>query len=74
MLPLCSMQAKTHAADEGKMNQFIDDLMAKMTLQEKIGQLNLSVTGTIVTGQAKSSDIAGKIRAAKWADCSILKA
>ena len=37
------MQAKTHAADEGKMNQFIDDLMAKMTLQEKIGQLNLSV-------------------------------
>ena len=61
MLPLCSMQAKTHAADEGKMNRFIDDLMAKMTLQEKIGQLNLSVTGTIVTGQAKSSDIAGKI-------------
>lgn len=55
------MQAKTHAADEGKMNQFIDDLMAKMTLQEKIGQLNLSVTGTIVTGQAKISDIAGKI-------------
>ena len=55
------MQAKTHAADEGKMNRFIDDLMAKMTLQEKIGQLNLSVTGTIVTGQAKSSDIAGKI-------------
>ena len=61
LLPLCSMQAKTHEADEGKMNQFIDDLMAKMTLQEKIGQLNLSVTGTIVTGQAKSSDIAGKI-------------
>lgn len=61
MLPLCSMQAKTHAADEDKMNRFIDDLMAKMTLQEKIGQLNLSVTGTIVTGQAKSSDIAGKI-------------
>lgn len=61
LLPLCSMQAKTHATDEGKMNQFIDDLMAKMTLQEKIGQLNLSVTGTIVTGQAKSSDIVGKI-------------
>lgn len=49
------MQAKTHTADEGKMNQFIDDLMAKMTLQEKIGQLNLSVTGTIVTGQAKAT-------------------
>ena len=55
------MQAKTQAADDAQMNRFIDGLMAKMTLQEKIGQLNLSVTGTIVTGQAKSSDIAGKI-------------
>ena len=61
LLPLCSMQAKTQAADDAQMNRFIDGLMAKMTLQEKIGQLNLSVTGTIVTGQAKSSDIAGKI-------------
>ena len=33
-----------------------------MTLQEKIGQLNLPVSGEIVTGQAKSSDVAGKIR------------
>lgn len=55
------MQATTQAADDAQMNRFIDGLMAKMTLQEKIGQLNLSVTGTIVTGQAKSSDIAGKI-------------
>ena len=61
LLPLCSMQAKTQAADDAQMNRLIDGLMAKMTLQEKIGQLNLSVTGTIVTGQAKSSDIAGKI-------------
>jgi len=36
--------------------------MGKMTLQEKIGQLNLPVSGEIVTGQAKSSDVAGKIR------------
>ena len=36
--------------------------MGKMTLHEKIGQLNLPVTGNIVTGQAKSSDVAGKIR------------
>ena len=49
-------------ADKDKMDQFIDNLMGKMTLQEKIGQFNLPVSGEIVTGQAKSSDVAGKIR------------
>lgn len=49
-------------ADKGKMDQFIDNLMGRMTLQEKIDQLNLPVSGEIVTGQAKSSDVAGKIR------------
>ena len=44
------------------MNTFIDNLMSKMTLKEKIGQLNLPVTGDIVTGQARSSNIADKIR------------
>ena len=43
------------------MEAFIDNLMSKMTLREKIGQLNLPVTGEIVTGEAKSSDVAGKI-------------
>lgn len=52
----------TPQADKGKMDKFIDNLMGKMTLQEKIGQLNLPVSGEIVTGQAKSSDVAGKIR------------
>ena len=44
------------------MDRFIDVLMNKMTLEEKIGQLNLPVTGEITTGQAKSSDIAAKIK------------
>ena len=44
------------------MDRFIDALMKKMTTEEKIGQLNLPVTGEITTGQAKSSDIAGKIK------------
>ncbi len=43
------------------MDRFIDELMNRMTLQEKIGQLNLPVSGNIVTGEAKSSDIAAKI-------------
>lgn len=45
------------------MDRFIDELMKKMTLEEKIGQLNLPVTGEITTGQAKSSDVAKRIRA-----------
>lgn len=39
------------------MDRFLDDLLKRMTLEEKIGQLNLPVTGEITTGQAKSSDI-----------------
>lgn len=45
------------------MDRFIDELMKKMTIEEKIGQLNLPVTGEITTGQAKSSDVAKRIRA-----------
>jgi beta-glucosidase len=45
-----------------KMKAFIDALMAKMTLNEKLGQLNLPGAGDITTGQASNSDIAGKIR------------
>src|SRR5690242_10586349 len=52
-------------AQDSKMNSFISDLMSKMTLDEKIGQLNLPGAGDITTGQAKSSDIAKKIREGK---------
>ncbi len=40
---------------------FINDLMSKMTLDEKIGQLNLPAAGKIQTGEAKSSNVAQKI-------------
>ncbi|NBP70210.1 MAG: beta-glucosidase BglX [Cytophagia bacterium] len=39
----------------------VDSLMALMTLEEKIGQLNLPSAGDFVTGQASNSDIAKKI-------------
>ena len=45
-----------------KIDRFIDELMSQMTLQEKIGQLNLPVSGNIITGEAKSSDIADRDR------------
>ena len=56
------MPSAMRAQQDTKMKLFIDNLMSKMTLQEKIGQLNLPVTGDIVTGQAKSSNVAEEIR------------
>jgi beta-glucosidase len=50
---------------QSRMDRFIDSLMARMTLDEKIGQLNLPVSGDIVTGQAGSSDIGRKVREGK---------
>lgn len=46
---------------EVKMKQFIDELMSKMTLEEKIGQLNLPGAGDFTTGQTASTDIGNKI-------------
>lgn len=48
-------------SQDAKMKAFIDALMKQMTLDEKIGQLNLPGSGDIVTGQAGNSDIAKKI-------------
>ena len=45
--------------------QFVNELLAKMTLEEKIGQLNLPVSGDITTGQAKSSNTAKAIEEGK---------
>jgi beta-glucosidase len=47
---------------DAKMKAFVDALMKRMTMEEKIGQLNLPGSGDIVTGQAGNSDIAKKIR------------
>ena len=47
-----SLLAINVGAQTEKMNKFIDGLMSKMTLREKIGQLNLMVAGDITTGGA----------------------
>ena len=60
-----SLQASAQAVQDAQMNRFITSLMAKMTLDEKIGQLNLPSSGDITTGQASSSNIAEKIREGK---------
>jgi beta-glucosidase len=47
------------------MNIFVEGLLKKMTLDEKLGQLNLPGAGDITTGQAGNSDIAKKIKDGK---------
>lgn len=63
LLTLVKLDAQP--GQDPKMKAFIDGLMKKMTLQEKIGQLNLPAAGDITTGQAGSSDIARKIEEGK---------
>jgi beta-glucosidase len=62
--PAVSAQPPAHAQPE-KMHVFVSSLMSKMTLDEKIGQLNLPGSGDIVTGQAGNSDIGKKIEEGK---------
>ena len=59
----------THASAQVKtpqtlaaMKQFIDVLMQKMTLEEKIGQLNLPSIGFDVTGPVLSQGVEEKVR------------
>ncbi|EEI92025.1 glycosyl hydrolase family 3 N-terminal domain protein, partial [Sphingobacterium spiritivorum ATCC 33300] len=45
-----------------KMDSFINTLMSKMTLEEKIGQLNLVTGGEATTGSTVSTGVEGKIK------------
>ncbi|MEJ7681084.1 MAG: glycoside hydrolase family 3 N-terminal domain-containing protein [Segetibacter sp.] len=57
-------QVKKTTSVNGKMNHFINGLMFKMTLDEKIGQLNLLTPGGgVATGAVVSSDVETKIKA-----------
>src|SRR4030095_11747253 len=57
--------AAAQTTQDAKMKSFVDALMKKMTLDEKIGQLNLPGAGDITTGQAGSSGLAKKISEGK---------
>ncbi|MBC6605408.1 beta-glucosidase BglX [Hymenobacter sp. BT188] len=62
-----TLQAQTAVAPPSsvntqKMNQFVEALMKKMTLDEKIGQLNLVSVGFDVTGPVVSKDVDANIR------------
>jgi beta-glucosidase len=55
-------QQKKANTEAQKMNTFISTLMAKMTIDEKIGQLNLVTGGEATTGAAVSTDVESKIK------------
>lgn len=55
---LAQKKTKTEILSKDK---FISELMSKMTLDEKIGQLNLPTSGDFTTGQTQNSDIGKKI-------------
>ncbi len=58
-----SLHTFSQPTNVNQMNTFIDALMKRMTIDEKIGQLNLPGAGDITTGQASNSDIGKKIQA-----------
>lgn len=51
--------------DHNDMDRFINDLMSRMTIEEKIGQLNLVTAGEAVTGSVVSTDVESKIKEGK---------
>ncbi|MDR1343578.1 MAG: beta-glucosidase BglX [Prevotellaceae bacterium] len=59
----CCMAACTdRPSHEAEMDKFVSDLMGRMTLEEKIGQLNLPTVGFDVTGPLMSTDVEQKIK------------
>ena len=51
-----------YSADDAKMDKFISSLMQKMTLREKIGQLNLQPAGDVTTGGAMDTEVGGLVK------------
>ncbi|WP_178990466.1 beta-glucosidase BglX [Winogradskyella schleiferi] len=59
---------KTESKSNSNSNPFeaqVDSILGLMTIDEKIGQLNLPVSGDITTGLGKSSDVGKKVQEGK---------
>ena len=62
---LVSFTPNNQITEESGMKAFVDNLMSKMTLDEKLGQLNLPASGDIITGAGSNNNIAEKIKDGK---------
>lgn len=58
---LLIISCSTPGDHTSSVDRKIDSLLNEMTLEEKLGQLNLPSAGQFTTGQAQNSDIAKKI-------------
>ncbi len=68
LLAICSISVTVSFAQQNsstQMDKFINSLMNRMTIDEKIGQLNLPSAGDFTTGQAKNSNIGESIKQGK---------
>ena len=64
MLAITACSNNNQKSADNEMDRFISELMGKMTIQEKIGQLNLVTPGGgILTGSVVSTDVESKIKA-----------
>ena len=61
ILPPAMAVAQTGGGD-AKMDAFVKQLMAKMTLDEKIGQLNLVTMGRAITGSVVNQGVEDRIK------------
>ena len=61
LLTLCVVSTNVVAQNK-PMKEFVDELLSKMTLKEKLGQLNLLPAGNITTGAAQNNPIVQQIK------------
>lgn len=62
LILITSLHAQVQKANDAEMKSFVDKLMKQMTLDEKIGQLNLLTPGGgIVTGSVVSKGVEEKV-------------
>lgn len=62
VLSVSGFAQRKAVAPANKMDQFISSLMQKMTLDEKIGQLNLVTSGQATTGSVVNNGVEGGIK------------
>ena len=61
LLALCVASLNVVAQNK-PMKEFVDELLSKMTLKEKLGQLNLLPAGNITTGAVQNNPIVQQIK------------
>lgn len=61
LLTLCVVSMNVVAQNK-PMKEFVDELLSKMTLKEKLGQMNLLPAGNITTGAVQNNPIVQQIK------------